>query len=93
MGILTIPFIIVNILLFYFSWRYQYKPGTKATYYPENHRLEIVWTIIPAIVMALLVFTGWRAWSDIMSEAPKDAEVFEIMGKQFGWLRPVSWRG
>ncbi len=85
MGILTIPFIIVNILLFYFSWRYQYKAGQKATYYPENHRLELIWTVIPAVVMALLVFTGWRAWSDIMSEAPKDAEVFEIMGKQFGW--------
>ncbi len=85
MAVLTVPFIIVNVLLFYFSWRYQYKAGKKATYYPENHKLEIVWTIIPAIVMALLVFTGWRAWSDIMSEAPKDAEVFEIMGKQFGW--------
>ncbi len=85
MAVLTVPFIIVNFLLFFFAWKYQYKKGKKATYYPENHRLEIVWTIIPAIVMALLVFTGWRAWSDIMSEAPKDAEVFEIMGKQFGW--------
>ena len=85
MGILTIPFLAVNFLLFYFSWRYQYKPGRKATFYPENHRLELIWTVIPAIVMAMLVFTGWRAWSDITSDAPKDAEVFEIMGKQFGW--------
>ena len=85
MGILTIPFLVVNFLLFYFSWRYQYKAGKKATFYPENHRLELIWTVIPAIVMALLVFTGWRAWSDITSDAPKDAEVFEIMGKQFGW--------
>jgi cytochrome c oxidase subunit II len=85
MGILTIPFLVVNFLLFYFSWKYQYKAGQKATFYPENHRLELIWTVIPAIVMALLVFTGWRAWSDITSDAPKDAEVFEIMGKQFGW--------
>ena len=85
MGILTIPFLAVNFLLFYFSWRYQYKPGRKATFYPENHRLELIWTVIPAIVMAMLVFTGWRAWSDITSDAPKDAEVFEIMGKQFAW--------
>ena len=85
MGILTIPFLAVNFLLFYFSWRYQYKAGRKATFYPENHRLELIWTVIPAIVMAMLVFTGWRAWSDITSDAPKDAEVFEIMGKQFAW--------
>lgn len=36
--------------------------------------------------MAVLVFTGWRAWRDIMSEAPKDAQVFEIIGKQFNWI-------
>lgn len=85
MAILTIAFFVVNFLIFYFSWKYQYKPGRKATFYPENHRLELIWTVIPAIVMALLVFTGWRAWSDITSDAPEDAEVFEIMGKQFGW--------
>jgi cytochrome c oxidase subunit II len=85
MGILTIAFFIVNFLIFYFSWKYQYKAGRKATFYPENHKLELIWTVIPAIVMALLVFTGWRAWTDVTSEAPQDAEVFEIMGKQFGW--------
>ncbi|QRR03143.1 cytochrome c oxidase subunit II [Dyadobacter sandarakinus] len=86
MGILTIPFIIVNFLIFFFSWKYQHKPNTRASFYPENHRLELIWTIVPAIVMALLVFTGWRAWSDITSEAPKDAEVIEITGKQFNWI-------
>ncbi|GAB3169882.1 cytochrome c oxidase subunit II [Telluribacter humicola] len=86
MGVLAIPFLVVNFLLFYFSYKYQYKPGRIATYYPENHKLEIIWTAIPAIVMALLVFTGWRAWSDITSEAPADAEVIEIVGKQFNWI-------
>jgi cytochrome c oxidase subunit II len=85
MGILTLAFFVVNFLIFYFSWKYQYKAGKKATFYPENHKLELIWTVVPAVVMALLVFTGWRAWSDITSEAPQDAEVFEIMGKQFGW--------
>ncbi len=86
MGLLTIPFILVNVVLFYFSWRYQYKKGNRATFYPENHRLELIWTIIPAIVMAVLVLTGWRSWTDITSDAPADAEVIEITGKQFGWI-------
>ncbi|HEV7346730.1 cytochrome c oxidase subunit II [Telluribacter sp.] len=86
MGVLAIPFLIVNFLLFFFSYKYQYKPGRKATFYPENHRLEIIWTAIPAVVMALLVFTGWRAWSDITSDAPSDSEVIEIVGKQFNWI-------
>jgi cytochrome c oxidase subunit 2 len=35
--------------------------------------------------MAGLVFTGLRVWNKVMSDAPKDAEIIEIMGKQFGW--------
>jgi len=86
MGIIMIAFIVTNALLFYFPWRYQYKPGRKAAYYPENHKLELIWTVIPAVIMAVMVFTGWRAWRDIMSEAPADAQVFEIIGKQFNWI-------
>ena len=86
MSIITVAFLVTNILLFYFAWRYQHKEGRRASYYPENHKLELIWTVIPAVVMAVLVFTGWRAWRDIMSEAPKDAQVFEIIGKQFNWI-------
>ena len=86
MSIITIAFVITNALLFIFAWMYQYKEGRKAAYYPENHKLELIWTVIPAVVMAVLVFTGWRAWRDIMSEAPNDAQVFEIIGKQFNWI-------
>ncbi|MBD2699674.1 cytochrome c oxidase subunit II [Spirosoma sp. BT702] len=86
MGIITVAFVITNALLFIFAWLYQYKEGRKAAYYPENHKLELIWTVIPAVVMAVMVFTGWRAWRDIMSEAPADAQVFEIVGKQFNWI-------
>ena len=86
MSIITVAFVVTNALLFFFAWRYQYRPGHKASYYPENHKLELIWTVIPAVVMALLVFTGWRAWRDIMKEAPENAQVFEIVGKQFNWI-------
>ncbi|GAA4468532.1 cytochrome c oxidase subunit II [Nibrella saemangeumensis] len=86
MAIVTAAFFITNTLLFYFAWKYQYKEGKRATYYPENHKLELIWTVVPAVVMALLVFTGWRAWRDIMSEAPADSMVYEIVGKQFNWI-------
>lgn len=86
MGLLTIAFFIVNFLLFFFSWKYQYKKGYKATFYPENHKLELIWTAIPAVIMASLVFLGFRSWTKIMSDAPADSQVVEIMGKQFGWI-------
>jgi cytochrome c oxidase subunit 2 len=86
MSIITIAFVVTNALLFFFAWRYQHRAGYKAAYYPENHKLELIWTVIPAVVMALLVFTGWKAWRDIMAEAPENAQVFEIVGKQFNWI-------
>ncbi len=69
----------------YFIYQYQYREGQKAKYYPDNHYLELAWTIIPAIVLAVLIFTGLRAWNDITGPAAKDAEVIEIIGQQFAW--------
>lgn len=85
MSVITFAFFVTSGLLFYFSFKYQYNKNRVAKFYPENHTLELIWTIIPAIVMAGLVFTGWKAWSSIMSPAPKEAVVIEIVGQQFGW--------
>jgi cytochrome c oxidase subunit II len=86
MSIVTGSALLTNIFLFYFAFKYQYKNGKRATYYPENHKLELYWTVTPAVVMALMVFTGWQAWRDIMSEAPAGAQEVELIGKQFNWF-------
>jgi len=85
MAITGIVFILTHILLFIFPYKYQYKETRKASFYPDNNKLEIIWTIVPAIVLALLVVSGWKAWSDITAPAPENAHVVEIMGSQFNW--------
>lgn len=86
MGIVTTAFFLTSVLLFAFSFKYQYNPKRRATFYPVNHRLELAWTVIPAIIMAIMVFMGWRVWRDITTEAPADAYVIEVTGKQFNWI-------
>jgi cytochrome c oxidase subunit 2 len=71
--------------MFVFIYKYQYREGQKAKFYPDNHYLELAWTIIPAIVLAVLIFTGLRAWNDITGPASEDAEVVELIGQQFNW--------
>jgi cytochrome c oxidase subunit 2 len=78
-------FVLTHIALFVFSFKYQYKEGRKAAFYPDNTKLEIIWTIIPAIVLTILVFGGFRVWTDITGESPEDPEVLELMGYQFAW--------
>lgn len=85
MGVLTFAFIVTNIFLFVFAFKYSYSEDRKAYFYPENHKLEIVWTVIPAIVMSILVFYGWKEWSAITSKEPKESIIIEVMGKQFAW--------
>ena len=78
-------FLITHILLFWFSYRYQYQEDKRAAYYPDNNKLEIIWTLVPALVLTVLVISGWRAWKDITAPAPENAHVVEIMGYQFAW--------
>lgn len=84
--IIMIAFVATNFLLFFFPYKYQYNENRKAYFYPDNHKLEIIWTIIPAIVLTVLVIFGYKTWTDITAPAPKDAIVLEITGKQFNWI-------
>ncbi|MBL7845437.1 MAG: cytochrome c oxidase subunit II [Cyclobacteriaceae bacterium] len=85
MAVTVVAFTIISIIKFVFLYQYQHKEGRKAKFYPDNHYLELAWTIIPALVLALLVFTGLRAWNDITSPASENAEVVEVIAQQFAW--------
>ncbi|HEX9651716.1 MAG TPA: cytochrome c oxidase subunit II [Cyclobacteriaceae bacterium] len=85
-------FIITQALLFYFPFKYQYKEGRKAFFYPDNNMIEMLWTIIPAIALAILIFYGLTVWNDITDEAPQEAERIEILGHQFAWKLRYSGR-
>lgn len=86
MGVTVVAFTLISIMKFVFIYQYQYREGQKAKFYPDNHYLELAWTIIPAVVLTVLIFTGLRAWNDITSPASKEAEVIEVVGQQFAWI-------
>lgn len=85
MWITGAAFVITHILLFYFAFKYRYKKDATAKYYPDNHKLELVWTLVPAIVLTILIMYGLKLWNGITDTAPEQAEVVEIMGAQFAW--------
>jgi cytochrome c oxidase subunit 2 len=80
-----IVFLATQICLFVFSYMYQEKEGRKAIFLPHNNRLEVIWTVIPAIALTVLVVIGLRHWFKITGDPPKNAMVVEITGQQFGW--------
>ena len=83
--IILIAYFITNFLLFYFSYKYVRKPGVKAYFYPHNNKLEMIWTIVPAIVLAVIIILGLKSWTKITSPAEADAIRIELFAKQYAW--------
>jgi cytochrome c oxidase subunit 2 len=86
LAVTGIVFIGTQILLFWFAYKYQEKEGQKVFYFAHSNKLEALWTVVPAIVLAVLVIIGLRNWYSFTGEAPKDALQVEVVGKQFGWI-------
>jgi len=84
-GITFVVFVVTEVLLFYFLFKYRQKEGQKAAYYFHNNQLEIIWTIVPAIVLTFLVLRGYSTWHNITQTPEPKAKQIEIFGYQFGW--------
>ncbi|MEO1255140.1 MAG: cytochrome c oxidase subunit II [Bacteroidota bacterium] len=85
MAVTVFVFIVTQIFLFGFGFKYRYKETNKAHYYPHNNKLEMIWTIVPAIVLAWLIISGLKQWNVITGPAPENSEVIEVMGYQYAW--------
>lgn len=86
LAITGIVFIITQILLFWFAYKYQENDNRKAFFFAHSTKLELIWTAIPAITLTILVVFGLRNWFFFTGEPPKNAMVVEVTGKQFGWI-------
>lgn len=77
---------IVQFLIFYFSWKYRGKKGVKAKFFADSHKLELIWTVAPAVILVVLIGYGLWQWNNIMY-VPDDEDpmIIEVYSKQFQW--------
>jgi cytochrome c oxidase subunit 2 len=84
-AITAITGILVFVALIAFLVIYRDRPGRRARYTHGNTTLEIVWTVVPALILVVLTFLSVPAWSKIkMSQPPTDFVVL-VDAKQFNW--------
>ena len=77
---------ITQFLLYFFSYKYKGNKKNKALFYTDNHKLELLWTIIPAIVLTGFITYGLLTWSDVMNmQKNDDPMVIELYAQQFNW--------
>lgn len=85
--ITMIAFVAVELLLLYFLVRYRDRKG-KAHFTHGNTRLEMAWTIAPAIILAGLALGSKGVWDRYRYSSaatdPKRAKVL-VIGEQFKW--------
>ena len=80
-----VVFIATNVLLAYFGWRFQDRPGARSEYWHDNPKLEWTWSLITAGILAMFLFSALSLWAKVKSAAPADAMTIEITGQQFAW--------
>jgi cytochrome c oxidase subunit 2 len=85
MWITGVIFVIVEALFVYFLWKYRHREGRTAHYTHGNNRLEVIWTIIPALICVMLALVSRRIWSEIKERMPTDAIQIQVTGEQFAW--------
>jgi cytochrome c oxidase subunit 2 len=82
---------ITQVLVHYFAFKYRGKQGQKALYFADNNKLEAIWSIIPAVVLAGLILYGLYAWTNIMFvDEDEDTVVIELYAQQFNWKARYS---
>lgn len=84
--VIGVMFFITHILLFFFAYKYQYREDRKAEYFTHSNKLELAWTVTPALFLAVVIVYGLTSWNTIMAPAGDDAVKVELYSKQFQWL-------
>ena len=91
MGLIIVVFFITSPMLFYFVFKYRGKESNKAYFLSHNNKLEVVWTVIPTIILTALIIFGLKTWDKAMNvEISESTKVIEVYGKQFNWTARYS---
>jgi len=69
LGITTFFFVLTEALLVYAMYRFAGRPNAKSQYVEGNHRLEMMWTIVPAVILLYIAIVQIRTWEWIKYQA------------------------
>jgi len=79
-------FVLVAAAMIAFLVLYRHKEGRRATYTHGNTTLEIVWTIVPTLILVVLTFLSVPTWARIKMQMPQTDLIIEVSAKQFNWI-------
>lgn len=85
LGISFLFLIGLTLTMLYFMFKYNRKKNPQATQIKGSTKLEIIWTVIPTILVLVMFYYGWLGWSP-MKKAPKDTFDIQVTGRMWNFL-------
>jgi len=84
----------LTLVLIYFIYRYNKKRNPVAAQIEGNDKLEIVWTVIPLLLVLAMFWFGWTGWKPLYSDPPEDAIPIKTIARmwKFNFLYENSKR-
>ena len=84
--VVAIGFILAQVALGYYLWRYRDQSGRRAIYTHGNTKVELATVLVTAITFVTLAIMGQRVWTELHLEGmPENAVEVEITAQQFAW--------
>lgn len=79
-------FSLIMVIMLYAVFAFRRQPGDEAdAEHVHGHTgLEILWTIVPTIVVIIFGIYGWVVLSDILAPEPNERSI-EVIGRQWSW--------
>ncbi len=71
-------------VMIYFVVRYRRKRHPQAEEVRENTPLEIIWTVIPTLLVLAIFYVGWKGFV-YMRTAPADSMIVHVTARQWSW--------
>ncbi|HJM75958.1 MAG TPA: cytochrome c oxidase subunit II [Dehalococcoidia bacterium] len=78
-----IVFVAIMVLVVVIAVSFRERPGREARQFHSNTRLEIVWTIIPVAIVAIIAVPTFFAIADTTDPPPAGAVKIELTGHQW----------
>jgi cytochrome c oxidase subunit II len=83
-GVCLILLVGITVAMVMFAVKYRRSRARTTSQVSGNTALEIIWTIIPTMIVIWMFFVGYRGF-DLMRRVPDDHMVVQVTGKQWIW--------
>ena len=79
-----IVFVAVNLFMAYCIYKYRYRKDARATYEPENKKLEVWLSVVTTLGVVAMLAPGLFVWAKFVN-VPENAMEVEAVGQQWHW--------